>query len=254
MRPELNQALPDPPYPADTRAKGWRFEIDTEAIQSSETWLRAKRGDVRGALLLLWSEAWQQSPCGSLPDDDELISLLIDMPVTTFAKHRTVLLRGWVKASDGLLYHETITKRVLSMLDKRENDARRAAARRARTVESGASHNGVTSESRVTHTEVRHEFDTKHQAPSTSYQAPEGKRIARGSRLPADFAPDCDLLNIERIAGLLPDGNSELRQVFAVEVMHTAQAFDQPQAIFGLHWVSLRYSSMTERLRASSAD
>ena len=68
------------PYPADTRAKGWRFEIDMEKIKASDTWLRAKTGEVRGALLLLWSEAWQQTPCGTLPNDDELVALLIDMP------------------------------------------------------------------------------------------------------------------------------------------------------------------------------
>ena len=58
------------PYPPDTLAKGWRFEIDMEKVERSDTWLRAKTGAMRGALLLLWSRAWQQTPCGTLPDDD----------------------------------------------------------------------------------------------------------------------------------------------------------------------------------------
>ena len=46
-----------PPYPKDTRSKGWRFELGMEAVKSSDTWLRAKTGAVKGALLLLWAEA-----------------------------------------------------------------------------------------------------------------------------------------------------------------------------------------------------
>jgi len=156
------------PYPADTKAKGWRFEIDMEKVEASDTWLRAKSGAVRGALLLLWAKSWQQVPCGSLPNDDELVALLIDMPAATFAKHRAVLMRGWSLASDGRLYHETITNRVLAMLDKRATDAERAARNRAKRAESIGSPPEVTPVSRVTNAGLRSEFDTKHQAPSTS--------------------------------------------------------------------------------------
>lgn len=156
------------PYAADTRAKGWRFEIDTEKVKASDTWLRARTGAVKGALLLLWSEAWQQTPCGSLPNDDELVALLIDMPLPTFAKHRAVLMRGWTPADDGRLYHETITARVLAMLEKRAKDAKRTAERRGRAAESGESPAEVAVVSRVTPALPASEFDTKHQAPSTS--------------------------------------------------------------------------------------
>lgn len=118
------------PYPADTRAKGWRFEVDMEKVKASDTWLRAKTGALRGALLLLWSEAWQQTPCGSLPNDDELVALIIDMSPQAFAKSRSVLMRGWWLADDGRLYHDTIAERVLQMLDTRGADRTRQDARR----------------------------------------------------------------------------------------------------------------------------
>ena len=159
---------PPVPYPADTRAKGWRFEVDMEAIKSSDTWLLAKTGAVRGALLLLWAEAWQQTPCGTLPKNDELIALLIDMAKPTFQKNRQTLLRGWYEAEDGRLYHETITKRVLAMLDKRASDARRAANRRAKTSDSPETHPKVTRDSPGSPDGSRSEFDTKHQAPDNS--------------------------------------------------------------------------------------
>lgn len=177
----------DPPYPSDTRARGWRFEIDTETVKASDTWLRAKTGALRGALLLLWAEAWQQTPCGTLPNDDELISLLIDMPMQTFLKHRVVLLRGWSLANDGRLYHDTITKRVLSMLDKRASDAERAATRRARKRDSDGSPPDVHPESRVTHTGATREFDTKHQAPSTSNTPPTPRKRGTVHDFPPGF-------------------------------------------------------------------
>jgi uncharacterized protein YdaU (DUF1376 family) len=155
------------PYPADTRARGWRFEVDMEKVEASDTWLKAKTGAVRGALLLLWAKAWQQNPCGTLPNDDELIALLIDMPDASFAKHKAVLLRGWKLADDGRLYHDTITARVLAMLDKRAGDAQRAANRRARNAESSGNHAEVTRDSQANNGQVGAEFDTKHQAPST---------------------------------------------------------------------------------------
>lgn len=176
------------PYPADTRAKGWRFEIDYEKVKASDTWLRAKRGDVRGALLLLWAESWQQTPCGSLPNDDELIALLIDMAESAFAKHRAVLMRGWWLAEDGRLYHETITARVLDMLAKRAKDAKRSADRRARAGDTGGYPDGVPLSSRVTPDGVPPESDTKHQAPSTSIE-PEGSKETR-KRAPVLSAPE----------------------------------------------------------------
>ncbi len=166
---------PTAPYSADTLSRGWRFEVDMETFKRSDTWKKARTGALRGALLLLWAEAWQEKPCGTLPDDDELIALMIDMPSATFEKNRAVLLRGWSKCDDGRLYHDVITTRVLAMLDKRANDAQRAAARRARNAESATSPSEVTGASRVTHNGVGPEFDTKHQAPSTENQAPKGK-------------------------------------------------------------------------------
>lgn len=179
---------PEAPYPAETRAKGWRFEVDMETVKQSDTWLRAKTGAMRGALLLLWSESWQQTPCGTLPDDDELLALLLDMEADEFVSKRAVLLRGWWRAADGRLYHPVITERVLAMLDKRMSDAGRAAARRARAAESAASHGEVTRDAQATPPGPTREFDTKHQAPSTSKDSSPPPAVKK-ARKRADAAP-----------------------------------------------------------------
>lgn len=119
------------PYPADTRAKGWRFELDLERVRQSDTWALAAP-EVRPWLLMLWCTAWEQTPCGSLPAEDELIAARIGMAPKLFAKHRAVLLRGWWKADDGRMYHPTITALVLGMVTRKDAEKARKAAYRAR--------------------------------------------------------------------------------------------------------------------------
>lgn len=106
------------PYPADTRAKGWRFELDHERIEQSDTWALAP-SDVKPWLLMLWVTAWRQEPCGSLPNEDELIAVRIGMPMRIFAKVRSKLMRGWWEAEDGRLYHDDQVTQVLAMLAER---------------------------------------------------------------------------------------------------------------------------------------
>lgn len=121
--------MADAPYPADTRAKGWRFELDHERIRQSDTWALAA-AEHRPWLLMLWMVAWEQTPCGSLPDDDALIAARIGMAPKTFTKARETLRRGWWKADDGRLYHAGITPHVLRMIDKRAKEAARKAGNR----------------------------------------------------------------------------------------------------------------------------
>lgn len=120
------------PYPADTRAKGWRFELDYEKVEQSDTWdLAAEIPMAQHSLLMMWLTAWRQEPCGSMPADEELIRSKCKLPAKVWGAVRQVLLRGWWMADDGRLYHPTITARVLEMLDYRRKNAERVAAFKA---------------------------------------------------------------------------------------------------------------------------
>lgn len=115
-----------PPYPADTRAKGWRFELDYEKIEQSDTWGLA--GDIpmaQHALLMMWLVAWRQVPCGSLPADDNLIRAHCRIPPAIWPKVRSVLMRGWWLADDGRMYHDTLVQRVREMIEHRGGEASR---------------------------------------------------------------------------------------------------------------------------------
>lgn len=119
------------PYPADTRAKGWRFELDLEQVMQSDTWVLASP-EVRPWLLMLWATAWQQVPCGSMPSEDALIVARLGIAPKLFAKARAVLLRGWWLAEDQRLYHDTIASRVHDMLGRKDGERQRKAEYRAR--------------------------------------------------------------------------------------------------------------------------
>jgi hypothetical protein len=175
------------PYPADTRAKGWRFELDHERIRQSDTWALATP-ELRPWLLMLWMVAWEQTPCGSLPNDGALIAARIGMRVKAFAQCRDVLLRGWYEADDGRLYHETMTERVRAMLAKRVKDAQRAADHRAKTGDSRKTNNGITRDSRVTNNGVMPQSDPS-STPSTKHQKPESSEPnGSGASAPPDTA------------------------------------------------------------------
>lgn len=123
--------MAEAPYPSDTRAKGWRFELDHERIRQSDTWALCP-AEHRPWLLMLWMVAWEQTPCGSMPEDDSLICARIGMTPKAFSKAKASLMRGWWKADDGRLYHKVITERVLEMMEWRRKEADRKRGSRGK--------------------------------------------------------------------------------------------------------------------------
>lgn len=163
------------PYPPETRSKGWRFELDLEKIQQSDTWdLAAEVPMAQHALLMMWSIAWMQDPCGSMPSDPNLIRAKLKIPRDLWDSMRDIVLRGWWLAEDGRLYHDLIVTRVEAMLEKREKDRLRTKNSRAARSATRSGNTDVTRDTRVTPHVVTGEFDTKHQnqAPEPDIGAP----------------------------------------------------------------------------------
>lgn len=169
------------PYPPDTRAKGWRFELDYERIYQSDTWALAP-ADVRPWLLLLWLTAWTQTPCGALPDDDALIAVRVGMPLRSFSKHRAVLMRGWWRAGDGRLYHDVLVERVAALVE-----ARASAAKRKR--ESRRTLAGVTALSRVTNAGLQIDSGVSHDTRTRTRSNTKPTRAGAGAGNPGDTVP-----------------------------------------------------------------
>jgi hypothetical protein len=65
------------------------------------------------AAILLWGVAWHQVPAASLPDDDKLLAKYANYgrAVDQWLKVRPGALRGFVKCSDGRLYHRVLAEK-----------------------------------------------------------------------------------------------------------------------------------------------
>lgn len=62
--------LPEPPVEPDFSLAGYTsFLFDTQRFLNSEFVLSSDPAAI-GLGVILWAVAWQQIPCGSLPDDD----------------------------------------------------------------------------------------------------------------------------------------------------------------------------------------
>lgn len=168
------------PYPPDTRAKGWRFEIDYEKVEQSDTWsLAAEVPMAQHALLMMWLVSWTQVPCGSFPSDESLIRAKCRIPQKSWASMRDVLMRGWWLADDGRLYHDTIVSRVREMLDYRRKETERRNRNRGKTTVETELSRG---------TETGHTQDSSG-APDTGTGTSPSLRSGerRASRLPKPF-------------------------------------------------------------------
>lgn len=116
--------LPAPPYPADTKANGWKPEFDADRIYSSDTWTLSE-DDEKPWLLRTWLEAWRSVPVGSMPKDTKLFSRRIGCSQKFLEAHSETLLRGWILHSDDRLYHKYLSEGVLAMISKRRRSAER---------------------------------------------------------------------------------------------------------------------------------
>ena len=100
--------LPEPPVDPDFSLSGYTsFLFDTQRFLNSEFVLSSDPAAI-GLGVILWAVAWQQIPCGSLPDDDVQLARLsgFGRDVATFRSLKEPALHGFVKCSDGRLYHK----------------------------------------------------------------------------------------------------------------------------------------------------
>jgi len=132
--------LPEPMTPADCDLRGLEYmPLLGQHLFGSEFNARANDSEWRAGLTLWWA-AWCQVPAASLPDDDVALCRFADLgrDVKLWKKLRNKALHGWVKCSDGRLYHPTLAKQALLAWGKRKvnkEDRSSAAERKARERE-----------------------------------------------------------------------------------------------------------------------
>jgi len=161
MKPDLTIVpanLPDPPYPADTKARGYHQPVDLNRAMTSRTWLLADP-ECRPWLWQLWLLSWGNIPVGTWEPDDAMIAAAIGCKLEFLIGHREQLLRGWVRHSDGRLYHPFITEQVLEMLGHRRVTAERQ--KRFREANKDRHNAAVTGYSRCSNGQEEEEEEDK---------------------------------------------------------------------------------------------
>ena len=110
--------LPDPFVPAEVELHGMAgFRLDVNRLLASEL-VAIGTPEECWAALMLWCRAWQQTPAGSLPNEERLLAAFSNAKAR-WPKVRAMAMRGWVECSDGRLYHRVVAEEVLKAWRKR---------------------------------------------------------------------------------------------------------------------------------------
>mgnify|MGYP003527125570 FL=1 len=86
--------------------------LDVVRLRDSDIATKAKGDEFRCAVML-WCASWHQVPAASLPDDDDDLSQYVGYGrvVREWKKIKAGALRGWIKCSDGRLYHPVVAEK-----------------------------------------------------------------------------------------------------------------------------------------------
>lgn len=125
--------LPDPLTPGDSDLRDFAFmPLLVARLRRSKAWLIAKRQPELGFYMVnLWTAAWHDFPAGSLEDDDDVLSDLAMCDPRKWERIRDKALHGWVKCSDGRLYHPVVAEQVNDAWANRQGYRERLARARA---------------------------------------------------------------------------------------------------------------------------
>lgn len=132
----MSSDLPEPPVPADADLRDFVYmPLDVVRLRDSDL-AGLEDAEARWAAVISWCVAWHQVPAGSLPDDDAILAKLLGYgrDKTTWLRARAGgALRGYVKCSDGRLYHPVVCEKALTTLAKKAKQRNQTeAARKAR--------------------------------------------------------------------------------------------------------------------------
>lgn len=119
---------PSPLTPADCDLSDFKYmELDVQRLRDSK-FAATPDPEAFRAGVLLWCAAWHQRPAASLPDDDVELANLAGFGkkasgVREWRKVREEALNGFVKCSDGRLYHAVIAEKAIGAHKAKEKHA-----------------------------------------------------------------------------------------------------------------------------------
>lgn len=106
--------------------------IEIGRLLNSRSWLLAKQDPQVGFYMInLWMRSLHQIPAASVEDDDLILAELAMCNLKVWSRVKDRVLRGWVKCTDGRLYHPVVAQKANEICEhRRNNKSRTALARR----------------------------------------------------------------------------------------------------------------------------
>ncbi len=115
MTIESKHSLPDPLVPANCDLRDFQFmPMDIMRLFNSEFHALSSDSEWRAGVTL-WMKSYHQVPAASIPDDDVMLARLAELgrDVESWKEIKEKSLRGWIKCSDGRLYHPVVAEKAL---------------------------------------------------------------------------------------------------------------------------------------------
>jgi hypothetical protein len=138
--------LPEPLVPADVDLQGFGFmPLYGTKLFGSDFNSQCNDAEWRAGVTLWWA-AWNQVPAASLPDSDVALCRLADLgrDLDTWHKLKANALHGFVKCSDGRLYHKILSAIALDAWGKRVKErTRKAEWRKGQSGDETRTNNGT---------------------------------------------------------------------------------------------------------------
>ena len=106
-------SLPPPLTPIDCDLTDFSFmPLEVRRLRDSDL-AALESPEACWAAVLLWCASWHQVPAASLPDDDRVLSNLAGYGrvIKEWQRIKEGALRGWIKCSDGRLYHPMVAEK-----------------------------------------------------------------------------------------------------------------------------------------------
>lgn len=111
--PGKNMEFPKPLVAAGTDLRDFQYmPLDVVRFRDSDFTALIDAESFRAGVML-WCAAWHQVPAASLPDDDRILANLAGYGrvVTAWLAVKEGALHGWIKCSDGRLYHPVVAEK-----------------------------------------------------------------------------------------------------------------------------------------------
>ena len=126
-----------PLVPAELDLRDFGFmPIDIVRLFGSEFHAQSDDAAWRAGVTL-WLKSYHQVPAASLPDDDVALARLAELgrDLRSWKKIKQAALRGWIKCSDGRLYHPVVAEKALEGWIEKMTQRKSSAAGNAKRYE-----------------------------------------------------------------------------------------------------------------------